>query len=61
MIENENLETPVCFKCGEKMIWTKAKNIDFHYWTCKNKCIFIHPVWEEKLTDNEKKFIKSLN
>lgn len=53
-------DNPVCSKCGKKMIWVKAKNINFEYWTCKGDCILIHPVWEKKLSKNEEEFIKSL-
>lgn len=42
------------------MFKVRDKNTGITYWQCKNRCVFRHPVWEEKRTENEQKFLKEL-
>ena len=51
-------EIPICNRCKKKMF--KEKKNGFNYWQCKKRCVFHYPVFEEKLTKNEKLFIKQL-
>ena len=53
------MRSPICNKCKKKMF--REKKNGFVFWDCKKHCKFHFPIWEIELSNNEKKFIKSLN
>lgn len=54
------MKNPVCSVCREEMFKVRDRNTGIVYWDCKKECMFHFPIWEQELTKNEKKFIKTL-